>query len=418
MANFAILRVAKLKNFGAVATSGQHNFRERETKNADGERLHLNQIEGAHSTAELVKAVSDRLPEKRRKDAVIGLEYLITASPEHFGADWRESKSHGQNYFADAIKWLEEKHGAENVVCKTVHLDESTPHMAVYVVPLKDGKLNAKAFTGGRKVLAEMQTSFAVEVGAKHDLKRGIERSNAVHQDNAKIQPIVVERMKLRKQVQTLEAEIELLTKRVGGGSEALEAVKRENEKLKEELTVAIERKEYFAAMAKRYETHKQQGGDVFDFEPNREPPRFVKDAEPVSPETFAESFARRTEEKRLRELAKQPKVAAPFQVSAERQQELERLLIASEAQPEHDRNALMDRWEADPATEAQQRMGTRGTIKATEGPYVVQHIGRGVHVCLTLAKGQKAPPVGSMAHIKDGQVVEVKVQERGGLSR
>jgi len=34
------------------------------------------------------------------------------------------------------------------------------------------------------------------------------------------------------------------------------------------------------------------------------------------------------------------------------------------------------------------------------------------------LAKGVKAPPVGSVASIKEGQVVEVKVQERGGLSR
>ncbi len=228
MANFAILRVAKLKNLGAIAVSGQHNFRERETKNADGGRLHLNQIEGAHSTAELVKSVSDLLPAKRRKDAVVGLEYLITASPEHFGADWMEAKNHGQDYFADAIRWLEEKHGKENVVCKTVHLDESTPHMAVYVVPLKDGKLNAKAFTGGRKVLADMQTSFAAEVGAKHGLERGVERSQAVHQDNAKIQPMVIERMQLRKQVKALSDEVERLTKSVAGGADALKKTQAE----------------------------------------------------------------------------------------------------------------------------------------------------------------------------------------------
>lgn len=29
----------------------------------------------------------------------------------------------------------------------------------------------------------------------------------------------------------------------------------------------------YFAEMANRYELHKQSGGDVFDFEPAREPP-------------------------------------------------------------------------------------------------------------------------------------------------
>ena len=30
---------------------------------------------------------------------------------------------------------------------------------------------------------------------------------------------------------------------------------------------------EYFAELAKRYELHKQSGGDVFDFEPVRDPP-------------------------------------------------------------------------------------------------------------------------------------------------
>ena len=93
-------------------------------------------------------------------------------------------------------------------------------------------------------------------------------------------------------------------------------------------------------------------------------------------------------------------------------------MLMAAQFEPEYDRNALMDRWNAEPATEAQQRAGTYGTVKAVEGPYVVQHVGRGVYVCLTIAKGVKAPLEGSMARIKDGQVVDVQVQERGGLSK
>lgn len=227
MGNFAIMRVEKVKTMSSLAARGRHNFREQDTPNADSERSGLNVIEGAKSTDELLQAVSDLLPSKRRKDAVIGLEYLITASPEHFG-DWMKNENHGQDYFADAIRWLEEKHGKANVVCKTVHLDESTPHLAAFVVPLKDGKLNAKAFTGGAKVLAQMQTSFAVEVGAKHGLDRGVERSKAVHQDNAKIQPMTIERMHLRKRVQALEAEVERLTKSMTGGADALKKAQAE----------------------------------------------------------------------------------------------------------------------------------------------------------------------------------------------
>lgn len=224
--NFAILRVAKIKNFGGLATSGMHNFRERETKNADAERTHLNVIEGAASTAELTKAVSDRLPEKRRKDAVIAVEYLITASPEHFGADWRERGNNGMDYFADALDWLKQRHGESNVVAATIHLDESTPHMAAYVVPLIDGKLSAKHFTGGRATLAKMQTDFAERVGQKHGLQRGVERSQAVHKPNAAIAPMTAERLNLRKQVKELSDEIERLTQQVGTGGDALAKMK------------------------------------------------------------------------------------------------------------------------------------------------------------------------------------------------
>lgn len=233
MGNFAILRVEKVKTMSSLAARGRHNFREQDTPNADGDRSCLNVHEGSQSTDELLKAVSDLLPAKRRKDAVIGLEYLITASPEHFGDGWMDTKNHGDAYFCDAIAWLEAKHGKENVVCKTVHLDESTPHLAAFVVPLVNGKLNAKAFTGGAKVLAEMQTSFASQVGARHRLDRGVERSKAVHQDNAKIQPMTIERMALRKKVKALSDEIDRLTKAVADGGAALAAAQAELAKVK-----------------------------------------------------------------------------------------------------------------------------------------------------------------------------------------
>lgn len=228
MANMAILRVAKIKTMSSLAARGKHNFRERETPNADAERTPLNLVAGARSTDGLMQQVSDLLPAKRRKDAVIGLEYLITASPEHFGADWRERKDFGTEYFNDAIKWLQQRHGAENVVCATVHLDESTPHLVAFVVPrTKDGRLAAKDFVGGAAKLSKMQTEFAKEVGQKHGLERGVEWSKAVHKPNAAIAPMTAERLALRKQVKELEAEIERLTQQVTASSGALEAAKK-----------------------------------------------------------------------------------------------------------------------------------------------------------------------------------------------
>ena len=233
MGNFAILRVQKVKTMSSMAARGRHNFREQETPNADPDLLGQNLVEGAQSTDEMLKAISDLLPMKRRKDAVIGLEYLITASPEHF------SNSNEIGYFRDAIAWLEAKHGKVNVICKTVHLDESTPHLAAFVVPLLGGKLNAKHFTGGAKALADMQTDFAEKVGKKHNLERGIERSKAVHQDNAKIKPMVIERLALKKQVKTLSDEVARLTKHVTDGGAAVAKLAHQKN-LNSEMFIAL----------------------------------------------------------------------------------------------------------------------------------------------------------------------------------
>ena len=174
---YAILRTEKLKTMGNIGGSLAHNYRTRETHNAVPERRHLNTHDMA-SADEVKAAIVARLPEKRRSDAVLCVEYFIGASPDYFDG----SDPKGERYFATAVEWLKERHGAENVVATSVHHDETSPHLVAYVVPLDDqGKLNAKAFLGGRAKLTAMQTDFAQAVSA-HGLERGIEGSKAKHQ--------------------------------------------------------------------------------------------------------------------------------------------------------------------------------------------------------------------------------------------
>lgn len=177
--NFAIIRTEKLKSFGAVMGSARHTFREIPTPNADRKRTHLNKTEGAQSSLALARAVKARLPEKRRKDAVICIEYLITASPEW----WKKAPVSRQNgYLNAAIDWLKARHGAENVVCLNVQMDETSPHLVAYCVPLtKDGRLSARDFLGGPAKMTAMQTEFAKVVGARFGLQRGLQGSKAVH---------------------------------------------------------------------------------------------------------------------------------------------------------------------------------------------------------------------------------------------
>lgn len=123
-------------------------------------------------------AISERLPEKRRSDAVLCIEYMITASPEWDG--WNDERQ--KEYFKQAKEWLEQQHGKQNVVATSIHRDETTPHLVAYVVPLDQdtGRLNAKKFLGGKAKLAQMQSKFAEHVKIL-GLERGIEGSKAKH---------------------------------------------------------------------------------------------------------------------------------------------------------------------------------------------------------------------------------------------
>ena len=174
--NYAILRTAKLKTMGNIGGSLAHSYRTIETPNADPNLTPKNHHTVA--TPEAVKqAIKDRLPEKRRSDAVLCIEYLITASPEWDG--W--GKSAEFEFFKRASLWLSDKHGAENIAGVSIHRDVTTPHLVAYVVPIdQKGKLNCKDFLGGRVKLNQMQTDFANTV-ADLGLTRGKEGSKAKH---------------------------------------------------------------------------------------------------------------------------------------------------------------------------------------------------------------------------------------------
>ncbi|EOT6071730.1 MobV family relaxase [Escherichia coli] len=179
MAAYAIMRCKKLSGMGSVAAALQHCYRERETPNADASRTADNEHRAATSTDQAMGRLRELLPEKRRKDAVLAVEYVMTASPEW----WAKATPQQQAAFFDqAHKWLADKYGADRIITASIHRDEATPHLSAFVVPLtQDGRLSAKEFIGGRDKMRADQTSFA-EAVRDLGLERGIEGSRATHQ--------------------------------------------------------------------------------------------------------------------------------------------------------------------------------------------------------------------------------------------
>ena len=207
---YAIMRAKKLANMGSVAASMQHCYRERETHNADQERTPDNQHLGAKSTDEAMGKLRALLPEKRRKDAVLAVEYVMTASPEWFATATPEQE---KAFFQRSLQWLADKYGADRIVTASIHRDEATPHLSAFVVPLtQDKRLSAKEFIGSRDKMRADQTSYAGRV-ADLGLERGIEGSKATHQTIQQHYAAIQQGVKTHASISTKALEPRVLSK-------------------------------------------------------------------------------------------------------------------------------------------------------------------------------------------------------------
>lgn len=132
----------------------------------------------------VTKQIESETGKKTRKDAVVLLDGLFTASPEFFeGKTTQEIKK----YFEDCLDFYVKEYcqGDETRMLNAViHLDEATPHMQVASIPVytsESGKrLNAKIIMGNKTDYRKRQDRFFDAVSCKYGLERG-EPASAVN---------------------------------------------------------------------------------------------------------------------------------------------------------------------------------------------------------------------------------------------
>jgi len=194
MVALAILRVEKLKSFGNVGGSEKHTARLQDTPNADTTKKNIRLIgmEDNSSLEDLVKTkIANTTKHKPRKDAVLCSEMFLSASPEYFRPD-DPSRAGEWNHermvlFAGASRqWLINNYG-DKCVRAELHLDEATPHIHAYIVPINDKtKLlsHKEMFGGDGRVgsikLSKLQDSYAQAL-APLGIERGVKGSKATH---------------------------------------------------------------------------------------------------------------------------------------------------------------------------------------------------------------------------------------------
>ncbi|MEM6399538.1 MAG: MobV family relaxase [Cyanobacteria bacterium P01_D01_bin.116] len=155
---YAIARLAKLKKAN-LGGSGAHTSRSRDTPNANPNKKNIRFIGNFNSSENLEQLVINKINQHKQKrkirtDAVYCVEILLTASPEYFRP---EDPTNGGYYeFEQLQSWLKASEqwlielGDDRIVRAELHLDEMTPHIHAYFVPLDEkGQLRCNHFFDG-----------------------------------------------------------------------------------------------------------------------------------------------------------------------------------------------------------------------------------------------------------------------------
>jgi hypothetical protein len=103
------------------------------------------------------------LPTKIRRDAVRGIEVVISLPSDH---DIDELA-----FFEECTEWCKSYFGVP-VLSVVIHKDEPNPHSHTILVPLVGGRLQGSKLTGNRTKWRAMQESFYESVGIKYGFTR------------------------------------------------------------------------------------------------------------------------------------------------------------------------------------------------------------------------------------------------------
>ena len=78
------------------------------------------------------------LPTKPRKDAVLMASFVIGSDGEFFKSLTQERQ---EDFFAECTRYFADKYGEENIISAIVHVDETTPHLHLNLMPIRNGRL-------------------------------------------------------------------------------------------------------------------------------------------------------------------------------------------------------------------------------------------------------------------------------------
>ena len=235
-----VARMQKMKT-GNLTGSQKHNqreFKNHSNLDIDSERENLNYdlVNDEHiKYQDKVKEIIDTQRESTRairKDAVLVNEWIVTSNQKFFeDMDDKEVRK----FFETSLEYFSDKFGSQNMAYAQVHLDETTPHMHLGIVPMSEGKLSSKTVFD-RQTLRDIQDELPKLLKEKgFKIERGIENSERTNLSVATYKEVVNEAKKdAELEVENIKRETDLKIK------EELKTLKGKEKILKEEISKNI----------------------------------------------------------------------------------------------------------------------------------------------------------------------------------
>lgn len=257
---YAVVHMMKIKS-GAVGGIQSHNNREHEPKtnpDVDMSRSEDNYdlIPCDNYKRSIKEKLSNLVESSRavRKDAVVVCNFIVTSDNETMDALGADRQ---REFFQDSVKWFSDRYGADRVLNATVHMDETTPHLHIGVMPItQDGRLSAKAIFTKTEMKA-IQTEFARDVGEKYGLERGVEGSERTHLSEARFKE--KKALEMANEHEAITQELHVLAEDC---KQELSEATRSLETVKQELSTMQNRKDALQGEAERLKALNNQTAD------------------------------------------------------------------------------------------------------------------------------------------------------------
>lgn len=254
---YAVVHMMKIKS-GAVGGIQSHNNREHEPKtnpDVDMSRSEDNYdlIPCDNYKRSIKEKLSNLVESSRavRKDAVVVCNFIVTSDNETMDALGADCQ---REFFQDSVKWFSDRYGADRVLNATVHMDETTPHLHIGVMPItQDGRLSAKAIFTKTEMKA-IQTEFARDVGEKYGLERGVEGSERTHLSEARFKE--QKALEMANEHGAIAQELQIIAEDC---KQELSEATRSLETVKQELSAMQDRKDTLQGEIERLEAIDKQ---------------------------------------------------------------------------------------------------------------------------------------------------------------